>query len=104
MAKCPRCTHEISTPSVFDLQRWARLACDQCGSRLQAKGPRSLAFAPLVASLPVLGMQGRPFAAVAVVLMVVVNAVILTDLMRPRLRLRKHQPQPEVGLNLSVSK
>jgi len=49
-------------------------------------------------------MQGRPFAAVAVVLMVVVNAVILTDLMRPRLRLRKHQPQPEVGLNLSVSK
>src|SRR5690348_4586612 len=100
MAKCPRCSYEISTPSILDLQRWARLACSQCGSRLQAKAPRALAFAPLVASLPVLGMQGRPFAAVAVLLMVVVDSIILIDLMRPQLRLRKHQPQPEVGLNL----
>ena len=100
MAKCPRCTHDISTPAVLDLQQWARLACRKCGSKLQAKAPRAIAFAPLAASLPVLGTQGRPFAAVAVVLMAVVNAVILIDLMRPQLRLRKHQPQPEVGLNL----
>ena len=104
MAKCPRCAHEISTPAVLDLQQWARLSCQKCGSKLQAKAPRALAFAPLTASLPVLGMQGHTFAAVAVVLLVVVNAIILWDLTHPQLRLRKHKPRPEVGLNLSVSK
>src|SRR5262249_12874959 len=85
MAKCPRCRNEISTPSILDLQQWARLACRKCGSRLQAKAPRALAFAPLAASLPVLGMQGRPFAAVAIVLMIVVNAIIFSDLTHPQL-------------------
>jgi DNA-directed RNA polymerase subunit RPC12/RpoP len=104
MAKCPRCSHNISTPAVLDLQQWARLACQNCGSKLQAKAPRALAFAPLAASLPVLGMQGRPFAAVAVVLMFVVNAIVLLDFIQPQLRPRKHQPRPEVELNFSVSK
>jgi len=49
-------------------------------------------------------MQGRPFAAVAIVLMIVVNAIIFSDLTHPQLRLRKHQSRPEVELNLSVSK
>jgi len=49
-------------------------------------------------------MQGHAFAAVAVVLLVVVNAIILWDLTHPQLRLRKHKPRPEVGLNLSLSK
>lgn len=104
MAKCPHCSHDVSTPAVLDLQQWARLSCQNCGSKLQGKAPRALAFAPLTASLPVLGMQGRPFAAVAVVLLVVVNAIILWDLIHPQFRLRKHKPRPEVGLNLSVSK
>jgi hypothetical protein len=89
---------------VLDLQQWARLACRKCGSKVQAKAPRALAFAPLAASLPVLGMQGPSFATIAVVLMAVVNAVILADLTHPQLRLRKLQPRPELGLNLSVSK
>lgn len=103
MANCPQCNHDLSTPSIFSLEAWSRLRCSDCGSRLELKAPRSLAFAPLVASLPVLGTQGHAFAWVAMVLMLVVDAVILVDFAHPQLRLRKCLPKPEVGLTLSSS-
>ena len=103
MANCPQCAHDVSTPSIFNLEGWSRLACNQCGSRLQVKGPRSLAFAPLVGTLPVLGMQGHAFATVAMILLFVVNVVIVRDLTHPQLRLRKRLPRPETHLNLNRS-
>ena len=103
MAKCPACTQDVSTPSILDLEGWSRLACPNCGARLEVKAPRSLAFAPLVGSLPVLGMQGHAFATVAIVLMLAVNVIILLDFMHPELRLRKRLPQPEIPLNINRS-
>jgi hypothetical protein len=103
MPNCPQCTHNVSTPSIFNREAWSRLACGDCGARLEVKTPRSLAFAPLVASLPVLGTQGHAFAWVAIVLMLTVNAVILLDFAHPQLRLRLRLSKPETGLVLSSS-
>jgi len=103
MPNCPKCTRDVSTPSIFNLEAWSRLGCRDCGSRLEVKAPRSLAFAPLVASLPVLGTQGHAFAWVAIILMLTVNAVILLDFVHPQLRPRRRLPKPAIGLTLSTS-
>ncbi len=102
MAKCPACNHDVTTPFFLNVEGWRWLACPHCSAKLERKNPRSVvALMPLWISLIALGGRGHRFAVIAEVLMVAIFAVILVELMRPQLQLRKPAPKPEIRLNIS---
>ncbi len=102
MAKCPACNHDVATPFFLNVDRWRWLACPHCAARLERKNPRSfVAAGPLLMVFIMLGGRSHRFAVIAEVLMVATFAVILVELMRPQLQLRKPLPKPEIRLNIS---
>ena len=104
MAQCPVCEHEVRTPSVFNLEAWAHLACSQCKTRLEMKPPRSALFAPVMAPLFVLARQGRVYEVIAFAYLFLTIFVLLLESARPKLRVRtKPLPQPEIRLNIDSS-
>jgi len=101
MAKCPACSHDIRTPSFFNLDAWRHLACPQCKARLEMKAPRSFLLGPMIAPMFVLARQGRVFEILAYVYSVVTMSLILWESFHLKVQLRqKPVPEPEVRLKI----
>ena len=100
MAKCPVCEQDVATPSFLNVDAWRWLACPHCAARLERKKPRSVALMPLWIGLLALSGRGHRFAIIAELLMIAIVVVILVELMRPELQLRKPPPKPEITLNI----
>jgi len=103
MAKCPGCGHDVSTPSVFNLQGWSQLTCPHCTAKLEMK-PRTVSFLFLAVLFFTswLGRLGHKFAVIADVLLVSATvAMVLALIVRPPVRLRrKALPKPEIRLDI----
>ena len=101
MAKCPACNQDVRTPLFLNLDAWTHLRCGQCNVRLEMKPPRAALFAPLMAPLFVLARQGRVFEAIAFAYMFVTFALLLFEILRPKVQLRRKPiPKPEIRLNI----
>lgn len=102
MAKCPVCEHDVVTPFLLNVDAWRWLTCPHCAARLERKNPRFVvALSGFWVALLALGRMGHRFAVIAEVLMVAIFVVILLELMRPQLQLRKPLPKPEIKLNIN---
>jgi hypothetical protein len=113
LTRCPSCDHPVSTPFTYAWSAWQKLACQNCKARLERGRSRaSWLILPLVLSSTTFGflaswLRQRPFVAGLVVGLMAagyVGAIILLiwDWRRPRLRVRKKLPQPEIRLNLDL--
>jgi len=100
MAKCPVCDHDIATPFILNADAWRWLVCPHCAARLERKKPRLVALSGFFIALLALGRMGKRFAFVAEGLLIVMLVVILVELMRPQLQLRKPLPKPEIELKI----
>jgi hypothetical protein len=101
MAKCPVCSRDVVTPFLLNADAWRWLTCPHCAAKLERKNPRLVV--PLMSffvALIALGRLGHRAAIVAEVLMVAVFIVILVELSRPQLQVRKAPPKPEITLNI----
>ena len=101
MAKCPVCERDVATPFFLNVDGWRWLVCPHCSARLGRKNPRyAVALSSFSLSLLALGGRSHRFAIIAEVLMIAIVVVILVELMRPQLQLRKPPPKPEITLNI----
>jgi len=104
VAKCPNCSHDVSTPWFFDLQRWAELRCPHCQWRLQMK-PRPVVpiFVPVIFAMPLLSRYGHRFVIVGdVVLGVTALALILMLTVNIPVALRKTTTPSEPPIRLNI--
>jgi len=102
MTKCPACSHDVRTPSFFNLDAWTHLTCPHCNARLEMKPLRSFLLGPLIAPLFVLARQGRAFEILAFVYSAVTMVLIVWESFHLKVRLRqKPRPEPEIRLNIN---
>jgi hypothetical protein len=101
MAKCPVCTHEVKTPSVFHMDAWRWLTCLHCSARLERKNPRlMLPLISLYLSLLALSRLGRRWALAAEVLTPLTAGTMIVLFLRPQLQVRKPPQAPEITLKI----
>jgi len=101
MTKCPACSHDVRTPSFFDLDAWRHLACPQCKARLEMKPPRSFLLGPMIAPMFVLARQGRAFEILAFAYAAVTMILIVWESFHLKLQLRRNpRPEPEIRLDI----
>src|SRR5258707_1901281 len=101
MAACPACNHDVATPFFLNLDAWRHLVCSHCKARLEMTPPRSVVLGPLIAPLFVLARQGRVFEVIAFVFMFATIFLLLLEIVRPQVQLRKRPlPKPTIRLNI----
>lgn len=102
MAKCPSCAQDCPTPFFLNADAWRWLACPHCAARLERKSPRYLvALSSLWVAIIALTRLFHRFPIVAYGFMAAIVILMLVELMRPQLQLRKPPPKPEVRLNIN---
>jgi hypothetical protein len=104
MAKCPVCAQDVAIPFFLNADAWRWLVCPHCAARLERKNPRLLA--PLMSfnlALIALSRLGRWYTLVAEVAMVAIIVVMIAELMRQQLQVRKPLPKPKVTLKINDS-
>lgn len=102
VTKCPACERKVVTPFFLNGDAWRWLVCPHCAARLERKKPRLvLPMTGFFLALLALGRLGHRSAIVAEALMIVIFVVILVELMRPELQLRKPLPKPEIELKIN---
>jgi hypothetical protein len=84
------------------MDAWRWLACPHCAARLERKNPRFLvALSSFLMVIIVLTTQFHRFAILAYVFIVATIILMVVELMRPQLQLRKPPPKPEIRLNIN---
>lgn len=103
MTPCPKCNHDVRTPSFLDLDGWRHLVCPNCKARLEMKPWRSSLMAPIMAPLFVLARQNRVLEVIAYAFSFATVVLMLLESVRPKVQLRKRPlPKPEIRLNIDA--
>ena len=106
---CPTCHQALSTPSTMNPQEWASFVCPNCKARLQLK-PTSRSIFLILLGIYVTQLGDSHvaprwlwplFFVTGITFFFAAAVFLILEQRRPKLKIKKPLPKPEIFLNLS---